>query len=70
MSNPKVKILPFADISNDVKGFDIVSTQWGRDGLVYVLLMNQIPERKRGMCEGNLLYRVTMEEITSASGLD
>lgn len=49
MPNPKVKLLPFADISNYVEGFDIVSTQWGGDGLVYVLLMNQIPERKRGM---------------------
>ncbi|PRA08702.1 MULTISPECIES: hypothetical protein [unclassified Paenibacillus] len=49
MSNPKVKLLPFADISNYVEGFDIVSTQWGGDGRVYVLLMNQIPERKRGV---------------------
>ncbi|MDT9722760.1 hypothetical protein QVE09_28095 [Paenibacillus sp. ClWae2A] len=49
MPNPKVKLLPFADISNYVEGFDIVSTQWGGDGLVYVLLMNQIPERERGM---------------------
>ncbi|MDQ0721869.1 hypothetical protein QF049_003130 [Paenibacillus sp. W4I10] len=49
MSNPKVNLLPFADISNYVEGFDIVSTQGGGDGLVYVLLMNQIPERKRGM---------------------
>jgi hypothetical protein len=49
MSNPKVKLLPFADISYDVEGFDIISTQWGGDGLVYVLMMDQIPERERGM---------------------
>ncbi|WP_017689804.1 hypothetical protein [Paenibacillus sp. PAMC 26794] len=66
MPNPKVKLLPFANISNYVEGFEIVSTQWGGDGLVYVLLMNQIPERKRGMfVQSKLFYQVTMKEITS-----
>lgn len=49
MSNPKIKLLPFAEISAHLEGFDIVSTQWGGDGRVYVLLINQIPERKQGM---------------------
>ncbi|CAI7663265.1 unnamed protein product [Penicillium discolor] len=29
--------------------FKIVSTQWGSDGKVYVLLINQVPERERDM---------------------
>lgn len=49
MSNPKIKLLPFVKISAHLEGFDIVSTQWGGDGRVYVLLINQIPERKQGM---------------------
>ncbi|QOS77667.1 hypothetical protein JNUCC31_23310 [Paenibacillus sp. JNUCC31] len=49
MSNSKVKLLPFADISVYTEGFEIVSTQWGGDGRVYVLLINQIPERERDM---------------------
>lgn len=49
MSNPKVTLLPFADISAYAEGFQIISTQWGGDGKVYVLLVNQIPERKQGI---------------------
>ncbi|GGH54811.1 hypothetical protein GCM10008014_23870 [Paenibacillus silvae] len=49
MPDPKLTLLPFADISGYTEGFDIVSVQSGHDGLAYVLLINQVPERKQGM---------------------
>ncbi len=49
MSNVKITLVPFADLSSYIEGFTIVSAQWGHDGLAYALLMNQIPERKQGM---------------------
>ncbi|MDM5279080.1 hypothetical protein ACN9MH_07980 [Paenibacillus silvae] len=49
MPDPKLTLLPFADISGYTEGFDIVSVQLGHDGLAYILLINQVPERKRGM---------------------
>ncbi|MFD1906026.1 hypothetical protein ACFSQ7_21275 [Paenibacillus rhizoplanae] len=49
MFHKTVTLQPFADISVHTKGFKIVSAQLGGDGCVYVLLINQIPERKRGM---------------------
>ncbi|MGO4530478.1 hypothetical protein AB4Z30_15455 [Paenibacillus sp. 2TAF8] len=49
MPDPKLTLLPFADISSYTEGFEIVSVQWGHDGLAYILLINQVPERKQGM---------------------
>ncbi|GBF77078.1 hypothetical protein PA598K_05602 [Paenibacillus sp. 598K] len=49
MFQKTVKLQPFVDISEYTIGFEIVSTQFGGDGCVYVLLINQIPERTRGM---------------------
>lgn len=49
MVNKMVALQPFADISEHTEGFEIVSNQFGADGRVYVLLMNQIPKRERGM---------------------
>ena len=49
MSKRNIKLMPFADLSAYMGGFKIVSTQWGPDGKVYVLLINQVPERERGM---------------------
>ncbi|MCG7407281.1 hypothetical protein MH117_07605 [Paenibacillus sp. ACRRX] len=49
MLNKTVALQPFVDISAHVEGFEIISTQFGADGRVYVLLINQIPERERGM---------------------
>ncbi|MFD1887258.1 hypothetical protein [Paenibacillus wenxiniae] len=49
MSNVTIKLLPFADLSSYMDGFTLVSAQWGHDGLAYVLLINEVPERKQGM---------------------
>jgi hypothetical protein len=49
MFNKTVALQPFADISAYTEGFEIVSAQIGSDGCMYVLLINQIPERERGM---------------------
>lgn len=49
MSDVKITLLPFADLSGYTEGFTIVSAQWGHDGLAYVLLMNEVPARKQGM---------------------
>ncbi|WP_342478337.1 hypothetical protein NYE24_06900 [Paenibacillus sp. FSL H7-0350] len=49
MFHKTVTLQPFADISVHTQGFEIVSAQLGGDGCIYVLLINQIPERKRGM---------------------
>ncbi|WP_053372895.1 hypothetical protein [Paenibacillus sp. FJAT-27812] len=49
MFNKMVALQPFADISAYMDGFEIVSAQIGSDGCMYVLLINQIPVRERGM---------------------
>ncbi|OMF43514.1 hypothetical protein [Paenibacillus peoriae] len=49
MSHPHKQLHSFVDISNDMKGFEIVSTQFGPDGRVYILLIDKVPERVRGM---------------------
>lgn len=49
MSKRNIKLMPFADLSAYMGGFKIISTQWGADGKVYVLLINQVPERERDM---------------------
>ncbi|MDQ0114525.1 hypothetical protein [Paenibacillus harenae] len=45
MLTKTVTLQPFADISEYTEGFKVISTQFGADGRVYVLLINQIPER-------------------------
>lgn len=49
MLNKTVSLEPFSDISEFTEGFKIVSTQFGADGRVYVLLINQIPNREQSM---------------------
>ncbi|QJD84995.1 hypothetical protein [Cohnella herbarum] len=49
MFHKTVALHPFADISVHTEGFEMVSAQFGADGLAYILLINQIPERERGM---------------------
>ncbi|MDY8022037.1 hypothetical protein [Paenibacillus polymyxa] len=49
MSHLYKQLHSFVDISNSIKGFEIVSTQFGPDGRVYILLIDKIPERVRGM---------------------
>ncbi|MGO4547418.1 hypothetical protein AB4Z29_21780 [Paenibacillus sp. 2TAB23] len=49
MFTKTVTLQPYADISAYTEGFEIVSAQIGSDGCMYVLLINQIPVRERGM---------------------
>ncbi|MBR2566560.1 MAG: hypothetical protein IKE29_18355 [Paenibacillus sp.] len=49
MPDSTLKLLPFADISSYTEGFNIVSVQWGHDGLAYLLLINKVPERIQDM---------------------
>ncbi|MBH5318724.1 hypothetical protein I6N90_13035 [Paenibacillus sp. GSMTC-2017] len=49
MLKQTVELQSFADISEFIEGFNIVSTKFGADGRVYVLLINEIPEREKGM---------------------
>ncbi|BBI30899.1 hypothetical protein [Cohnella abietis] len=49
MFDKTVTLKPFADISEYTRGYDVVSAQFGTDGCIYVLLINHIPERERGM---------------------
>lgn len=49
MSHLDKQLHSFVDISNNIEGFEIVSTQFGPDGRVYILLIDKVPERVRGM---------------------
>ncbi|MEK8130728.1 hypothetical protein WMW72_22740 [Paenibacillus filicis] len=49
MLKKSVTLQPFADIAEHMEGFELVSAQFGADGCVYVLLINRIPARIRGM---------------------
>lgn len=49
MFHKTMTLQPFVDISVHTEGFEMVSAQFGGDNCVYVLLINQIPERERGM---------------------
>lgn len=49
MAQQAVKLQSFADLTPYMEGFELVSTQWGADGRVYVLLIDQFPERDKGM---------------------
>lgn len=40
---------PFVDIATYIEGFEIVSSSLGGNGCIYVLLIDRIPERERGM---------------------
>jgi len=67
MFNKTVALQPFADISAYMEGFEIVSAQIGSDGCMYVLLINQIPVRERGMFVQTVLkkthtYKVLLVE--------
>lgn len=63
MSNKTVTLMPFADISTYLDGFEMVSAQFGSDGRVYVLVVNRIPQRERGMfvpalLKGSYTYKI------------
>lgn len=49
MANPKIKLHPLHDIAAYTEGYEVVSTQLGGDGRIYVLLIDRIPEREDGM---------------------
>lgn len=57
MSHLNKQLHSFVDISNYTKGFEIVSTQFGPDGRVYILLIDKVPERVRGCSRLPLLKR-------------
>ncbi len=62
-SQLNISLAPFADITTYTEGFKLLSMQWGHDGLVYVLLINEVPERKQEMfvqtkLEQNYTYKV------------
>ncbi|WP_099517388.1 hypothetical protein [Paenibacillus sp. BIHB 4019] len=49
MFDKTVTLQPYADMSVHMEGFEVVSAQLGGDECVYVLLVNRIPKRIRGM---------------------
>ncbi|MGW9528986.1 hypothetical protein ACWHAM_14795 [Paenibacillus terrae] len=65
MSHPYIQLHSVVDISNYIKGFEIVSTQFGPDGRVYSLLIDKIPERVRGDVSACLIERQTYLQGTN-----
>ncbi|GAA3409432.1 hypothetical protein ACFFNY_09725 [Paenibacillus hodogayensis] len=70
MYHKTVALQPFADISKHMEGFEIVSAQFGGDGYVYVLLINRIPERERGMFVPSALKQAYTYKILVVEGND
>ncbi|MBB3111534.1 hypothetical protein FHS18_003602 [Paenibacillus phyllosphaerae] len=66
--NVNIELSPLADMTNDVAGYEIVTVSVGFDHRIYVLLVNQIPERIQGMfvpsrTDQTLTYKVlTIDE--------
>jgi hypothetical protein len=45
----KIMLKPFVDIATYIEGFEIVSSKLGGNGCIYILLIDKIPEREKGM---------------------
>ncbi|WP_342554937.1 hypothetical protein [Paenibacillus sp. FSL R7-0652] len=67
MTDSKLTLLPFADISCYTEDFNIISVQWGHDGLAYILLINNVPERKQGMFVQTKLHKTYTYKVLIVS---